>query len=140
MQAPYHLIENAPPLDGGLACETVYETTGKVATGSAFATICRLLVTCRAQDTREQNLSPRRLTSARLRPRPMGSALRQFHCYLGYVLAGFLGDGKSGELASLIIRFHDRRLPSPCLRFLTMFLGISVSMQIRSIAVDELRC
>ncbi|MDD2202529.1 MAG: glycoside hydrolase family 125 protein [Firmicutes bacterium] len=37
-----HLIENAP-LDGGLACETVYETTGKVATGSAFATFAGYL-------------------------------------------------------------------------------------------------
>lgn len=37
-----HLIESAP-LDGGLACETVYETTGKVATGSAFATFAGYL-------------------------------------------------------------------------------------------------
>ncbi|HOL50934.1 MAG TPA: glycoside hydrolase family 125 protein [Bacillota bacterium] len=37
-----HLIENAP-LDGGLACETVYASTGKAATGSAFATFAGYL-------------------------------------------------------------------------------------------------
>lgn len=37
-----YLIENAP-LDGGLACETIYATTGKVATGSAFATFAGYL-------------------------------------------------------------------------------------------------
>jgi hypothetical protein len=36
------LIENAP-LDGGLACETIYESTGKVATGAAFATFAGFL-------------------------------------------------------------------------------------------------
>ncbi len=42
------LISQAP-LDGGLACESIYETTGKVATGGAFATFAGYLSTALAK-------------------------------------------------------------------------------------------
>lgn len=51
------LIARAP-LDGGLACETVWETTGAAATGLAFATAAGYLSLALVRVAQEPDLLP----------------------------------------------------------------------------------